>query len=380
MSDDKAKKINTASKFLSPTKQADASLEVFKNPKEINRLALSLFSNKGFSYADYKGKTTEQGTNDHLFINKRGQMALMPDVKITALNKKQREQQGLLLPPPPDATVSQLKNLLTLIVMLERENRRRERRGEAKTTDLDFYFKNYAKERGKTEQEIEKGGKYRDLFKFTLISGGITTFISEDKKYYKIRHHHFYNLDIPKNPKDKWKIYFNEPYANTLLNFTQYTPLYIKAIRDTKTDHNKGYLLFFLLTVLDLENNPQTGFKTQLKVSTLLDYIKISDFIKSRPQEVYKVLAECISYVVDGYKAILTEIRLLNGKGGVKVIKDLNIFKTADYERFKADYLKDLGLTDIRDTLISFNPITLKANELAEPEPTDYQEGEFIAG
>jgi len=261
--------------------------------------------------------------------------------------------------------------------LLEKQNRKKGKTGDEPTADIDFYFKDYAKIRGYTDDEIAKGGNFNNELKRDLISGGITSYILEKEKSYLIGS--FYTIEVPKvKSKEKWKVYFNEPYKSYILNVKQYYPILLQAIADKGTDQKKGYLYFFLKLVFSLGNNPKRGFKTQTKVSTILDRIKVGDKAKSRPQEAYKVLAECISYIADAYGAILTEIRLLNGKGGVKVIKDLTIFKTADYERFKADYLKDLELTDIRDALISFNTIAVK--DEGDDEPTDYQEGGFIEG
>ena len=356
---------------------------IFKNPKEFSELTLSLFSNIGFSYRDYEGQTDERGIIEYVYANKKGQMALLPQSKISSLIKKQKEGQGLLFPPPPDAAVSQLKNLHTLVVLLERQNKERVYGGEDKTNVIEFYLKEYEEVRGKTEEELARGGKFRDLFKYTLVSGGITTFVSEDERYYKIRHHHFYDIDIPKNPKEKWKVYINNPYAEALLNFKQYIPIFLKAIKDKQTDHNKGYLYFFLMTVLHYSNNlyidskgQRKVFTAQMKVSTLLEKIKIGERVENRPSEAFRVLAECISYVADNYKDVLSEIRLLNSKYEPKIIRDLSIFKNIDYEQFKASYLNDLGIKDIREALISFNAIAPK--EESGQEPKDYNEGFYL--
>jgi len=347
---------------------------IAKNPKELSGLTLELFSNVGFNYGDYEGQTEERGIIECIFTNKRGQSALLPQSKISSLIKKQR--QDLLIPPPPDATVSQLKNIHTLIILLDRQNKERTGRGEDKTNVIDFYLKEYEEARGKTEAELAKRGKFRDLFKYTLVSGGITTWVSEDEHYYKIRHHHFYDIDIPKSPKEKWHVFFNDPYAEALLNFKQYIPIFLKAIKDKQTDHNKGYLYFFLMTVLHYSNNQHTGFKVQMKISTLLDKIKIGNRVKERPGEAFKVLAECIGYVADNYKDVLNEVRFLNSKYEVKVTRDLEIFKSIDYEQFKASYLNDLGIKDIREALISFNTIGIKENNGRELK--DYKEGLFL--
>lgn len=186
----------------------------------------------------------------------------------------------------------------------------------------------------------------------------------------------FYNIEVPKiKSKKKWGIYFNEPYKSHILNVKQYYPILLKAIQDKNTNDRKGYLYFFLRAVLRYSNNRHTKFRTQMKISTLLERIKIGERVKSRPSEAFRVLAECISYVADNYKDVLSEIRLLNSKYEPKVIRDLRIFKNIDYEQFKESYLNDLGIKDIREALISFNAIAIKEED---QEPKDYQEGFYL--
>jgi hypothetical protein len=135
---------------------------VAKNPKDFNNLTLSIVSNTGYSYADYEGQIEERGLMEYLFKNKRGQQALVLQSKISSLLKKYKPGQGLII-PPPDTTVSQLKNLHTLIVLLERRNDERVNRGKDKTNVIEFYLKEYEEVRGKTEEELARGGKFRDL-------------------------------------------------------------------------------------------------------------------------------------------------------------------------------------------------------------------------
>jgi soluble cytochrome b562 len=354
---------------------------VYKNPRALAELQQSLFTNTGYNAGDFAGKT-ESG--DYIFKTKHEQKAFYPSDKLltnlSAISRRAREGQGLLIPPPPDATARQLKNLWTLTIMLCRENEKRQREGQEPTNILEASWNTYIKTRkGYTDEEIGRGGKISDILKYTTISGGITTFVSEDDRYFKIRHHHFYDLDIPKNPKEKWKWYFNEPYAQVMIaQGGQYTPIYLKAIQDTQTDQKKGYLLFFLTFVIPAyQNNPKTGFRSQLKVKTLLDKIKASDFTKDRPQEAFKILSECISYVFNNYAGVLSEIRFLNKKYKPVVIKDLSIFSKTGYKEFVRQYLKPLGIADIREVLISFNPIS----DSPEPKQLEagYQKGEIIA-
>jgi hypothetical protein len=379
MSDDKDKKreINPASKFLTPSKPTDASLEYAKNPKEIADQVQGLFSNTGFKSADFKGYTNHKGEEQKAKWQKEDLTALVSinDLHLLDDKRKKAEGQRYLIPVAPKITVSQSKNLDTLIVLLEKQNRKRNKKGEEKTADIEFYFRDYAKIRGYTDEEIAKSGNFNNELKRDLISGGVTSYILEKEKSYLIGS--FYTVEVPKvKSKEKWRVYFNEPYKSYLLNIKQFYPILLKAIADKNTDKNKGYLYFFFKMVLGLSNNPKTGYKTRIKISTLLERIKIGEKARKRPQEAYKVLAECISYVASKYGDILTQIRILNPKEEVKVINDLDYFKKADYEQFKGEILSDLGLSDIREAMISFNAISLK--DKGDEEPKNYREGNFL--
>jgi len=354
--DDEKKQDTPAEKLLKP-KPA-----VFKNPKDLADITQSLFSNAGFRDPDFLGYTDERGFNEAKW-KKKDLTALVPakDLSLLDPRKKKLEGQGYLIPTPPKIAVSQAKNIDTLLVLLEKENRKRDQTGQDRAGVLEFALKDYATIRGKSETELARGGKFIDELKRDLISGGITSYVLDleettGRKSYLIQN--FYGLEVPKaKSKEKWRVIFNEPYKTYILNGGQYYPILLEAIQDRSTDNEKGYLYFFLKAVLRYANT-DTDFKTQLKVSTILDKIKVRDAVKDRPQEAFRVLAECIYYTATSYEAFkIKEVRFFeSGKcRKVKVITDLEKFKSWSYDDFKKEVLAELGLYDVREALISFN-------------------------
>jgi len=336
-------------------KEKETKPEVYKNPKDLADITQSIFSNTGFNNPDFIGYTDERGFNEAKW-KKKELTALVPtkDLQLLDPRKNKNEGQGYLIPTPPKIAVSQAKNIDTLLVLLEKHNRKRENAEQERTGDLEFSLSEYAKIRGKSETELARGGKFLDELKRDLISGGITSYVIEKEKSYLIQN--FYGLEVPKaKSREKWRVIFNEPYKTYILQGGQYYPILLQAIQDKNTDDRKGYLYFFLKVVLSYANT-SNDFKTQLRVSTLLDKIKISEDAKKRPPESFRVLAECIYYTASQYKAI-KEVRFFNnGKcEKVKVITNLDQFKEWSYDAFVKDILTPLGLTDIREALISFN-------------------------
>ena len=99
--------------------------EVFKNPKELADITQSLFSNTGFKDPDFLGYTNERG-KDEAKWKKKDLTALVPtkDLPLLDQRKKKNEGQGYLIPTAPKIAVSQAKNIDTLLVLLEKENRK----------------------------------------------------------------------------------------------------------------------------------------------------------------------------------------------------------------------------------------------------------------
>ena len=355
MSDtDDKKKIDPIEKPL------EKKQEVLKNPKSIEEIQRSLFRSTGARDKDFTGYTKE-GQEELAEWQIKGGKARYPTSKQAKIDrKKKKTETGLsLIPTPPKLGVSQAKNIDALGLMLQQENWRRERTGKEKTDELEFSLKDYAKARGKDDKQIAKGGEFYNELKRDLFTGAYTTYrldkvIIDGKEYTAHGLPNIYILLEPKNKKDKWKIKYNEPYKDYYLNSRQYYPILSEAIQDKGTDSEKGFLYFFFKLVMSYAST--TDFKTQLRVSTLLEKIKVSDFTKQRPQEAFKILCECIYYTASKYKAI-KEVRFFDsGKcEKVKVITDLEKFKGWNYEDFKKEVLSGLGLDDIREALISFN-------------------------
>ena len=347
--------------------------EVYKNPKSIEEIQRAIFKPTGLRDKDFKG-FTKDGQEEVAEWDIKGGKARYPKSKQAKIDrKKKRAETGLsLIPTPPKLGVSQAKNIDALGSMLQRENWLREKEGKEKLAELEFSLKEYAIARKQNgDKLIAKGGEFLNELKRDLFTGAYTTYrldniVIDGKEYTAHGLPNIYILLEPKNPKDKWKIQYNEPYKDYFLNGRQYYPILLEAIKDKGTNSEKGFLYFFFKLVMSYEGEWKNGRKPPLKVSTLLDKIKVRDAVKERPQESFKVLAECIYYIATNYKIndkpAITEVRFFDsGKcEKVKVITDLEKFKTGtpqgwDYNDFIKEVLTPLGLDDIRKALVIFN-------------------------
>ena len=122
-------------------------------------------------------------------------------------------------PTPPKLGVSQAKNIDALGFMLQQENWRRENESKEKLAELEFSLSDYAKVRGYTDEQIARGGEFYSELKRDLFTGAYTTYrldkvIIDGKEYTAHGLPNIYILLEPKNPKDKWKIKYNEPYKD----------------------------------------------------------------------------------------------------------------------------------------------------------------------
>jgi len=333
---------------------------VYKTPPPLEEIQRGIFKTKGLGKKDFIG-FTKDGDEEVAEWDIKGGKARYPKNKQAKIDRKKKKAETALsvIPTPPKLGVSQAKNIDALGFMLQQENWRRENQSKEKLAELEFSLSDYAKVRGYTDEQVARGGEFYNELKRDLFTGAYTTYrldkvIIDGKEYTAHGLPNIYILLEPKNPKDKWKIKYNEPYKDYYLNGKQYYPILLEAIKDKGTDDRKGYLYFFFKLVMRYAS---TGnFKTQLKVSTLLENIKVSEGTQTRPQEAFKVLTECIYYTATHYKAI-KEVRFFDsGKcRKVKVITDLEKFKSWKYEDFKKEVLAELGLYDVREALISFN-------------------------
>jgi len=356
--------------------------QVFKNPPAIQDIQRSLFSNTGLRDQAFKGWETENAGELAVWDIRGGGTARYPKDKQHKIARQKTEDRGLdLIPTPPKLGVSQVKNMDTLGYMLQRVNWLREKAGEPKAAELEFTFNDYAIMRGRTKADLTRGGKFIDELKRDLFTGAYTTYkidrIEIDGKFYTA--HGLPNIYIllePEDIKGLWKIIYNEPYKKYYLSDGQYYPIFLKAIQDKHTDNQNGYLYFFFKLVMSYAS--AGSFKTQIKVSTLLDKIKIRDAVKARPQEAFAVLAECIHYTATTYKAITGVCFYDSGRcQKTHSITDLDKFKgwIINQDGFKKEVLAPLGLTDIREALISFDT---PASELKKEAEATGQDREIL--
>jgi len=358
--------------------------EVYQYPKDLANTMQIISTNTPLNDSEYVGITNERGIDEAKWQKKGlGLAYLVPTEDLSLFpRKKKHEGQGYLIPTPPKIAVSQRKNVDTLVCMLQKENRKRGKTGQDKTGNLEFSLKEYAKMRGKSESQLNKGGKFVDELKRDLISGGITSYIVDleettGRKSYLIQN--FYGLEVPKvKSKEKWRVIFNEPHKTSILNSKQYYPILLQAIRDPNTDGRKGYLYYFYRDIVMSYASNNTDFKGGvLKVNTLLNKIKIGDETKAKPQRAFNVLCECIYYMATNFEGIIKEVRFYNNgkREKVELITDLEKFKDWNYNDFKNEILNGLGLTDIREALVDFNSTPQK--ELAETTEEPKQTGEY---
>lgn len=334
--------------------------QVYKNPKSLEEIHRSIFKPTGLRDKDFKG-FTKDGDEEVAEWDIKGGKARYPKSKQAKIDRKKKKPETALsvIPTPPKLGVSQAKNIDALGFMLQQENWRREKDGKGKLAELEFSLSEYAKVRGYDDKQIARSGEFYNELKRDLFTGAYTTYrldkvIIDGKEYTAHGLPNIYILLEPKKEKDNWKIKYNDPYKDYYLNGGQYYPILLEAIKDKGTDREKGFLYFFFKLVMRYAS---TGdFKTQLKVSTLLENIKAGDRKLTRPQEAFNVLAECIYYTATHYK-VIKEVRFFDsGKcEKVKVITDLEKFKSWIYEDFIKEVLTPLGLSDIREALISFN-------------------------
>lgn len=334
--------------------------QVYKNPKSLEEIHRRIFKPTGLRDKDFKG-FTKDGDEEVAEWDIKGGKARYPKSKQAKIDRKKKKPETALsvIPTPPKLGVSQAKNIDALGFMLQQENWRREKDGKGKLAELEFSLSEYAKVRGYDDKQIARSGGFYNELKRDLFTGAYTTYrldkvIIDGKEYTAHGLPNIYILLEPKKEKDNWKIKYNDPYKDYYLNGGQYYPILLEAIKDKGTDREKGFLYFFFKLVMRYAS---TGdFKTQLKVSTLLENIKAGDRTLTRPQEAFNVLAECIYYTATHYK-VIKEVRFFDsGKcEKVKVITDLEKFKSWIYEDFIKEVLTPLGLSDIREALISFN-------------------------
>lgn len=266
----------------------------------------------------------------------------------------------------PKVYVSQLKNLSLLLALVQEQ----QHDNEAKEPVCEFSRVLYARRRGRTEEQIQKGGKIFEEDRRDLITGAITTYRIDHieingKKYTRYGIPNFYVLDEPENPRDSWRVtFFNEPYRTFVTNllhgkarpFFKESP---KAIEDRYTDEHPYLFLFYLQLIKRKQSKSLLTWR--IKVKDLFEDMKIDAQIIARPKECFELLRDCLIYFHEHYEPIpeIESFRLSkesqNAKGQTPPLK-LGIteaFKNT-YEDFK-ELLLTIGIKDIREAYIAFN-------------------------
>ena len=259
---------------------------------------------------------------------------------------------------PPKVYVSQAKNILLLMGMIQEQQFNK----EVKEAICRFKLSYYAERRGYTAEEIAGGGNFYNELKRDLLSGALTRYgkiLIKGKKY--TVYNSFYGLYMPDDPGEDWIVEFNNPYKDHVLQILnkearQHFIKSTKAIED-RTTTEKPYLFLFYQQLTDRKR--ANLITTPLKVGSLLADMKLQDKILARPKECFKILKECLLYFSEHYQPYpeIEEFNIYNDFHQTKTIKlPLHIseaFRECNYEDFK-DHLQAIGIKDIREAYISF--------------------------
>lgn len=321
----------------------------------------------------FLGKDKEETNN--LFKLENEGIALFPIDQQHKIDRQNRELVNYI-PTPPKLVE---KNLDALAGMLQKINAEREREGLEKTGEFEFTFKEYALERGYSEEEITRSGGFIDELKKDLISGGRTTYsipIKKDGKNY-IRHGFpsFYILDEPLEKKAKWYVSLNEPYKSFYLNEGQFYPVLTEAIKDRSTTGKKDYLYSFHKFLLRKGGAWKGKKRYPHKIVTLLEEIGVANRARRVPKRSFDTLKDCIEYA--NSKGLIQEIKLESKADKLNLSPET--FLAFDYEDFKKKVLAPLDLEDIRKVLISFNTSQV-SNKEGEKEVKEEVEVEMEKG
>ena len=259
---------------------------------------------------------------------------------------------------PPKVYVSQAKNILLLMGMIQEQQFNK----DEKEAICRFKLSYYAERRGYTAEEIAKSGNFYNELKRDLLSGALTSYgkiLVKGKKY--TVYNSFYALYVPDEPGEDWIVEFNNPYRAHILQILnkearQQFIKSTKAIEDRNTTE-KPYLFLFYQQLTDRKRD--NLITIPVKVSNLLTGMKLQDKILARPKECFKLLQECLIYFSKHYEPApeIEEFYLYNDFHKTKTIKlPLHIseaFKHYSYEDFKG-HIQAIGIKDIREAYISF--------------------------
>jgi hypothetical protein len=259
---------------------------------------------------------------------------------------------------PPKVYVSQKKNLLLLMGMIQEQ----QYDNAVKEAICTFKLSYYAERRGYTKEEIQQGGNFFNELKRDLLSGAITSYgkiLVKGKKYTVFNS--FYALYMPDDPGGEWMVEFNNPYKNFVIQILnkEARQQFVKATKaiEDRTTTDKPYLFLFYQQLTERKRN--SLITMPVKIGSLLTDMKIRDKMLSRPKDCFNILKECLIYFHEHYQPTpeIESFNIYNDFHKTQTIKlPLNIseaFKELPYEDLK-DLLKAIGIKDIRDAYISF--------------------------
>ena len=262
----------------------------------------------------------------------------------------------------PKVYVSQVKNL-SLLMGLTQEQQFSNSIKEAK---CEFSLSYYAERRGYTKEQIKEGGKFFNELKRDLLTGAYTTYrvdkvIIEGKEYIAHGIPNFYTLYEPKDRENKWRIIFNNPYSEWILEILngkakQFFVKDPKAIEDRATTEKPYLFLFYMQLIKRKRDNLLT---TPVKIRSLLTDMKIDEQVLARPKECFSLLKECLIYFSEHYQPTpeIEKFFLYNDFRKTETAKlPIHIseaFKQNGYNDFKS-LIKAIGIKDIREAYISF--------------------------
>lgn len=254
----------------------------------------------------------------------------------------------------PKLYVSQDKNIKTLIYMTEKFNYNREQ----KKPILEFTLKEYALQRGYTEEELAKGSDYYNIIKQDLISGARVNYFLENiligDKLYRGYLPSFYVLFEPKQSDNaRWILIWNSPYSEEILKIlnkekTQFFSYSVKELKDRETTQKPYLHLFYNLICFSRQSNEPSKFK---KIINVLKTMGLDENTLKHSKESFEILKESISYFMKNYSEEFNQV--LIAKYGDKNFIPVNKTETFSYENIQ-EICKQKGLKDWRDLLISF--------------------------
>jgi hypothetical protein len=261
----------------------------------------------------------------------------------------------------PKVHVSQLKNMSVLLAMVQEQQYNK----KDKEPFCEFSKVEYARRRGRTEEQIKKGGKIFEEDRRDLITGAITTYKIDNieingKKYTRYGIPNYYLLDEPKDPRDNLRVSFlNEPHKTFVMailngkakSYLQENP---KAIEDRYTDQNPYLFLFYLQLVKRKQSGSLLWWR--VKVKDVLADMGANKQVLDRPKKCFDMLKACLIYFSNHYQPV-PEIQGFqfhkvsqNVKSDIEPLR-LSVatgFKDCSYEEFKS-LLKNKGIDDLRE-------------------------------